>query len=102
MKEGQYGEAMTTSVPQVKSIEDLKWKAAELLQLAVEATRIYGDASYLEMAMKEIRQVYEEFLKVDANLGKLDRGYVEEVRRSIEKIENVIERAKDRAKRNER
>ena len=87
---------MTTSVPQVKSIEDLKWKAAELLQLGVEATRLYGDVSYLEFAMKPIRGLYEEFLKVDANLGKLDRGYLEEVRKAIEKVENIITRARAR------
>jgi hypothetical protein len=83
---------MKSSVPQVRSIEDLKWELAKLLVLAKEATRLSGDVSYLEMAMKPVHELYEMDLKTAANLGKLDRNYVEKFGAAIEKIDNLIAR----------
>ena len=86
------------SVPQVRSIDDLRWQAAKVLELGVEATRLSGDISHLELGLQTVRMVYEEVLKIEANSGKLDRDYLEQVRKAIERIESIVLRHKSRSR----
>jgi hypothetical protein len=82
---------MTTSVPQVRSIEDLKWECAKLLELGIEATRLSHDVSYLEKIMVPIRMTHQE-LKLMANLGTYDRDYVDRMGDAINKMDAFIDR----------
>lgn len=80
---------MTTSVPQVRSIEDLKWHCAKIMELAYEAVQLTGKFSHLETAMPPVRAIYQE-LKLRANLGTYDRDYVEQLGRALDKLEGII------------
>ena len=82
---------MTTSVPQVTSFNDVLYRLGELLQKSARAKR-EAPAIYIA-TVQLIRRVYEEEMKPMANLGELERAYVDEVGRAIEKVEAKLPNA---------
>ena len=85
---------MATSVPQVSHInaEALKQVLAKLIELAFEATKLSGDFTYLKEPVELSRRIYEEHFKLEANLGRWDRKYVNDIGKAIEHLEEVLQR----------
>ena len=89
---------MTVSVPQVHPIEDLKWRLACLMQQALDEFRSTGNFDRLDQAQQLVRQLYDGEMKLAGNKGTMDWGYIERCGKAIEKVESVIQRAKNRAR----
>lgn len=86
---------MRTSVPQVMPIEKWKLLFVRWIEAATAMTKETGDFSYIDEAVAEVRRFYEERLKVAANKHG-EWGYLDDVRRALELIEQNIESAKRR------
>lgn len=87
---------MTTSVPTVIPIGELQLRLARMLDLAVEATQRSGNLIHLDLAVKETRGLYEEIFKPAAHLGRLDWAYVNNLGKALERVEGIVEKARDR------
>jgi hypothetical protein len=86
---------MTTSVPQVRSIEDLKWAMASVLEKSLEHYQRTGDIKFFEEGVRLARMTYEE-LKIAGRKGTLDWGYINKYEMALEKIEAGLQRAKEK------
>jgi hypothetical protein len=84
---------MTTSVPTVIPLQEFKLKVARLLELSLEFKRQTGDASHFKGAVAEARLLYESQMKEAANMGWLDRKYLNQVGAALERVEAIAARA---------
>lgn len=85
---------MATSVPSVIPIEEFQLQAVRLIELGAEATQLTGDLTHLELALKEVRGIYEAIFKSAANMGRMDRQYVTDIGKTLERVEGVVARAR--------
>lgn len=86
---------MTTSVPSVISIQDLKWRIANLIERAAEAYQLTGDISGLEQSVELAHALYEE-LKVEGHKGRLPWDYINQYPIALAKLDNFILKVKAR------
>lgn len=83
---------MPASVPAVIPLEEIKWQLAKLLELSIERTKLDGDWSFYKRAVRDIRFFYEAKFKEAANLGNMDRGFLDQIRKAIERAEAIADR----------
>lgn len=87
---------MTTSVPTVVPIQEIKLRIARMMELAQEAVRLTGDIAHVEMAIGMARALFESEIKLAAHLGRLDWGYVNNLGKSLERVERNTAAARAR------
>lgn len=84
---------MATSVPTVIPLQEFKLQIAKLLELSLELKRQTGDAIYFKDAVKQARLLYESQMKEAANMGRLDRNYLNQIGSALERVEDIAARS---------
>lgn len=86
---------MTTSVPTIRTLQDLKWRIANLIKAGGEHYLRTGDIEFLDQAVQVARFCYETELKPAGNAGEMDWGYINEYVPALEKAESFVRRVRD-------
>lgn len=84
---------MVTSVPTVVPLQEFKLQVAKLLELSLEFKRLTGDSGPYKEAVKEARLLYESQMKEAANMGRLDRNYLNQIGAALERVEAIAARS---------
>lgn len=85
---------MTTSVPQVYPIQNLKWRIGRLMERSVRVYRETGDIDPLEQATKLARELYETGLKDAGHKGTMDWDYINQFAPALERVEEIVRKRK--------
>lgn len=86
---------MKTSVPNVTSLEDIRWRIAKLIDIAFDTYKATGDVTPVEQTVALAREFYETELKPRGNAGKLSWVYVNKFASIMEKAEASVRKAKE-------
>lgn len=85
---------MTTSVPSVYPIEDLKRRIADLMELAAYVYRTTGNIDGVDMTIKLARELVETRLKPLGNEEKVDWAYINKCDAIIGRVEASVLKVK--------